>query len=196
MLKKTPVLDKGYVALFSTSMSREQFLSVKSEYQIDDMRAAELLMVHVEVKCPLFVQLFLTEELKAMTKKAKPEAFIPSVVDVAAKDLETSEMIADDIERTTQALLVNPKSYQMDGCDIFISQVTSPLSIYNTLMLSGTLSQWISIIKKRGLPAPIEQYRKAIGNILVCEYEFIREHTGDKETQKRNRSKKRTIRKD
>lgn len=190
MLNKTPVLDKGYVALFSTSMNREQFLTTKTAYRMSNERIAELSMIHMEIKCPLFVQLFLTEELKSVTKQTAPEAFIPTAVDVAARDLETSELIANDINQTTKALLINPKSYQTDGCDIFISQVISPLSIYNTLLISGTLSQWIAIIKRSGLPAPIEQYRKVIAEILRCEYEFIREITNGKKAQKSSRSRK------
>ena len=82
-------------------------------------------------------------------------------------------MIAQDINHTTQALLINPKAYQMDGCDIFISQVMSPISIYNTLLVSGSLAQWIDFANKEGLATPIEQYRKTIEEVLLGEYDFL-----------------------
>jgi len=196
MLNKIPVLDKGYVALFSTSVDRKQLLSIKAEYLIDNEKAMGLPTVHMEIKCPLFVQLFLTEELNAFSKRSAPEAFIPTVADIAARDLKTSELIANDIDQTVKALLINPKSYQMDGCDIFISQVISPVSVYNTLLVSGTLNQWVSIVKRSGLPAPIEQYRKAIADILLCEYDFIKEQIGGKENKKRSRSRKHSNKED
>jgi hypothetical protein len=191
-MNKIPVLDKGYVALFSNSLSREQFLAIQAEYfrGLVHGRILNMPMIHMEIKCPLFVQLYLTENLNAIAKRSgTPEAFIPAVNDVAAESLETSEVISKDIEQTTKALLLNPKSYQMDGCDIFISQVISPVSVYNTLMVSGTLDQWISAVKGKSLPAPIEQYRKTIEDILLAEYDFLWEHISDNKTEKRKRNR-------
>jgi len=191
-MNKIPVLDKGYVALFSNSLSREQFLAIQAEYfrGMVHGRILSMPMIHMEIKCPLFVQLYLTENLNAVSKRSgTPEAFIPAVNDVAAESLETSEVISKDIEQTTKALLLNPKSYQMDGCDIFISQVISPVSVYNTLMVSGTLDQWISSVKDKSLPAPIEQYRKAIEGVLLAEYDFLWEHISGKKAEKRTRNR-------
>jgi len=191
-MNKLPVLDKGYVALFSNSMGREQFLSVQTGYfrGMVHRRILSMPMIHMEIKCPLFVQLYLTESLNAVARRSSaPEAFIPAINDVAAGNLETSEVISKDIEQTTKALLLNPKSYQMDGCDIFISQVISPISVYNTLMVNGTLDQWILAVKGKSLPAPIEQYRKAIEDVLLAEYDFLREHIVGKKTEKRKRNR-------
>jgi hypothetical protein len=195
MLNEIPVLDKGYVALFSKSMSREQLLSIQTQYFRSKANSGmlDLPKIHMEIKCPLFVQISLTESLSSVSRATgKPEAFVPSVNDISAQDLETSELISKDINQTTQALLMNPKSYQMDGCDIFISQVISPISVYNTLLVSGTLSQWISYVNKTGLPAPIEQYRKVIKEILLSEYDFLWEHIDEsKNSEKRKRDRKR-----
>jgi hypothetical protein len=175
-MNKIPALDKGYVALVSASVDRETFLSVRTQYfrGKTDRRMLELPHLHMEIKCPLFVQLALSQGLNCVPKpQGTPEAYLPSVNDVAAKDLETSEMIAQDIHHTTHALLINPKAYQMDGCDIFISQVMSPISIYNTILVSGTLAQWIEFANREGLAQPIEQYRKNIEEVLLGEYDFL-----------------------
>lgn len=175
-LNEIPVLDKGYVALFSSSMSREELLHVKRFFfknQITDQLLSKV-HLHAEIKCPLFVQLSLSEQLSTTTKAgSKLEAFIPAVNDVKAADLETSEMIAKDIEQTTEALLLNPKAYQMDGCDIFISQMISPISVYNTVLVSGSLKHWINYANQKGLPAPIEEYRKVIEHVIRAEYDFL-----------------------
>lgn len=192
MLNKIPVLDKGYVALVSCSLPRQEFRQVQVQYFRSKVsnQLLSIPQIHMEIRCPLFVQLSLSEQLKCTSRQSTVEAFIPSVNDVGAKDLETSNLISKDIEQTTQALLLNPKAYQMDGCDIFISQVISPISVYNTVLISGTLGQWIDYANLEGLPAPVEEYRKVITQILLSEYDYLWEHIGEKkkkEAGKRDR---------
>ena len=191
-LNKIPVLDKGHVAFVSSSLTRGQFKHVQSMYFRNkaNKRLLSIPKIHMEIRCPLFVQLSLTETLSCVSRPSAIEAFIPSVNDVKAADLESSELISEDIEQTTEALLLNPKAYQMDGCDIFISQVTSPISIYNTLLISGTLDQWINYINSEGLPAPIEEYRKAIEQAILGEYEYLWEHIGGKKEESKRSGKR------
>lgn len=193
MLNKIPVLDKGHVALVSCSLPRQQFKEMQTHYFRNQVNNLMLSVphIHMEIRCPLFVQLSLAERLTCVSRPSAVEAFTPSVNEVGAKDLETSELISRDIEQTTEALLMNPKAYQMDGCDIFISQVISPISVYNTVLVSGTLGQWIDYANLKGLPAPIEEYRKAVQQVLLSEYDYLWEIIGgkkkEKEAGKRNR---------
>jgi hypothetical protein len=109
------------------------------------------------------------------TSNSKPEAFIPTVADIGAESLSSNEDIQRNIEMTTEALLINPIAYQMDGCDTFISQIISPISVYNVLMVSGSLRQWTSYVLRNNLPASIEAYRKAIESVLLAEYSNMQE---------------------
>lgn len=180
MLNEIPALDKGYVALLSCSMSGSSFLSLKKDFFRDklDSRLLDIPVIHLKIKCPLFVQLTFAEySLKYITSRTqgRPEAYIPTVADVKAVDLEASEAISQDIESTTNALLINPRAYQMEGCDLFISQVISPISVYNVIVVSGTLSQWLSYISQTNLPAPIEAYRARIEEAVMSEFHFLKE---------------------
>ncbi len=174
LLNETPVLDKGYVAMYSCSPTGQELLLLGKEFfrGHKDNKLLDVAYLHIKIKCPLFVQLTFPEfGLRYITMRgAKPEAFVPTVDQVGAISLEASEAIQHDIQATTDALLLNPKAYQTEHCDIFISQVISPVSIYNTLLVFGSLEQWNNYISQVGLPAPIEAYRKAIDNVVMAEY--------------------------
>lgn len=176
-MNKLPVLDKGYAALISTSLPRDEFKSVQARFfhgQVDD-RLLQLPQIHIEIKCPLFVQLSFTEtQLTAIPlKRQKPEAYIPTVDEINARDLESSEQIQVDLERTTNTLMHNPRAYQMDGCDTFVSQIVAPISVYNTLIVSGNLKQWVSYINRKDLPKPVEAYRQALADIILAEWDYL-----------------------
>jgi hypothetical protein len=98
---------------------------------------------------------------------------VPTVSEVKAKTLEISKEIADDIKATSEALMINPKAYQHDGCDRFISQVNSPLALYNTLIASGNFNNWLKLIKYHTFPQLIEEYRLAIENQILAEYQEV-----------------------
>ncbi len=90
--------------------------------------------------------------------------------DGSRPDLAANQAIQANIEATTDALLLNPEAFKADHCDRFIAQVITPVSAYNTLVVWGNLSQWIEVIKLTGLPKPIEEYRKAIHDVLLSEW--------------------------
>jgi hypothetical protein len=182
LLNKILVLDKGYVALISSANTTKTILDIKDEFfkvetlSDDDTQAiGDIATMTLAVKCPLFVQLNLSKfGLKVInTKLDSVEAYIPNETEIHASDLETNRVIAQDIHRTTEALLINPLAYQRDGCDKFMSQIMSPVSVYNTLIVHGTLNQWMAFGKQEGLPKPIEAYRDSISDILVAEWKFI-----------------------
>lgn len=176
ILNNIPVLDKGYVALHSRSMSGKEFKQALGDFNTTINRLSSVVSINIVVKCPLFVQMVFPEYgMSYITQKAyKVEAFIPTVDQVNAISLEASEAIQKDIEQTTNALIINPTAYQSEHCDIFISQVISPISIYNTILVTGPLSSWISLISKTGMPSAIEAYRKAIEDIIYSEYPDLR----------------------
>lgn len=178
-LNKIPVLDKGFISLFSTSMD-EKYVREAKRILYRNRQTGEFghkIRVHVLIKSPVFVQLSLGGSGISYdnAQAGIPEAYVPTVNDVRAKDLETSEIIAKDIEQTTEALLLNPKSYQMDACDVFVSQVITPISVYNTYLASANLSAWIEYINRKDLPGPIDQYREAIENVLRAEWPSLSE---------------------
>ena len=180
LLNEHPVLDKGYVAQHSCAPSGLELTDLSKEFfrgKFDD-RLFNTTTVLLKIKCPLFVQLTFQERgLLAIAKRGdtKPEAFIPNVSQVNAQNLEASEAIQRDIQQTTEALLLNPSAYQMEHCDLYISQVISPISLYNVLIVSGSLTQWMGYLTQQGLPVPIEAYRKAIENVLLAEYPLLRD---------------------
>ena len=177
MKNQIPVLDKGFVSLLGASLTDENVRHLWRRYTVEfNKQLLAIPTAHIEVRCPLFVQLqFAQHNLHTLVKKkqGKPEAFIPTEVEIQARDLEASQAIAADMKQTTEALLLNPRAYQFEACDTFISQVISPISVYNTLVVSGTLQQWMSFLHQEFLPAPIEAYRKAIEDILVAEWSSL-----------------------
>jgi hypothetical protein len=151
-------------------------------------RLASQIQVHFIIKSPIFVQLIISEQsitTNNISNDSQPDAYIPRINDIRSKDLATSELIAQDIEQTTKALLLNPKSYQMDACDIFVSQVITPISVYNTYLASGTLDQWIEFTKRTNLPGPIEEYRSSVENCLKAEWPSFRDLFNDEKKTKR-----------
>lgn len=178
MLNKLPVLDKGWVALYSTSLTKNDFTQIlKSHFRgVIDNRILDMTNIMLSIRCPLFVQLTFPEHgLSFSTEKNsdKPEAYIPNISEINSSSLEVSKLIQEDIENTTEALLINPQAYQKDNCDLFISQVVSPISIYNTVIVYGSLTSWMRYIEQRSLPKPIDTYRKAIEECLHGEWDQV-----------------------
>jgi hypothetical protein len=189
-LNQRPVLDKGWVALHSASLNHEDFSHIlKSHFRgVIDSRILDMTYAMLSIRCPLFVQLTFSEHglsYSADRSSSVVEAYIPNVAEVNAPDLETSTLIQKDIEQTTEALILNPKAYQSDNCDIFISQVISPINIYNTLIVHGTLTQWMRYIEQRSLPRPVEAYRKAIEECLQGEWSQVIQMMREKDAAKK-----------
>lgn len=181
LLNKLPVLDKGYVALISSSNNGEVLKNIKLLADVPFAELASISSLTLAVKCPLFVQLYMSKFSFRIfnIQQDQVEAFQPDFTDVQGIDIETSTIIADDILRTTAALLLNPKSYQKDGCDRFISQVITPISVYNELVVYGSLEQWVRFSESQGLPKPIQVYADMVKEIVRNEWKY-----GEKETAK------------
>jgi len=108
-----------------------------------------------------------------MISTPKVDAFTPDLTDIGSPDRETNQLIADDILRTTEALLINPNAYQEDGCDKFISQVLTPISVYNELIVDGELAEWIKFLTQENCPKPVQAYQNAIRSIINNEWKLL-----------------------
>ena len=133
LLNKIPVLDKGYVALLDSCNTTSKLREIGAEFYGGEYPTSleELGSMTVAIKCPLFFQLYLSKfNLKVIdgNNSTPLEAYIPNPGEVGAPERLDAEAISDDISRTTDALLINPKAYQADGCDRFISQLTTPIN--------------------------------------------------------------------
>ena len=174
LLNKLPTLDKGYVALLSSTNDAQKlrdilpYISNQSLSKELDISSMTLL-----VKCPLFVQLHLSQHSLTILNtrlQEELEAFIPNETEIGSPDLENNRLISDDVKRTTEALLINPSAYQSDGCDRFISQVLTPISTYTTIIVHGTRRNWLSLLSQDNLPYPINCYQKTIDKIYNAEW--------------------------
>lgn len=177
LLNKLPVLDKGYVALVDSCNTTQKLRDLGQEFYSGEypVELEEIGYLTLVVKCPLFFQLYLSKfDLKiidANDRSKALEAYIPNPSEVACPNRLDSEAISDDIERTTAALLINPKAYQADGADRFVSQVITPLNVYTTLIVSGTYNEWCKLLRTpKHSPKPILEYISIIEQIITAEW--------------------------
>lgn len=174
LLNKLPCLDKGYVALISSSNDAKSFRDVLPYISQQSLsRELDVCTMTILVRCPLFVQLHLSHynlTILSTTLEENVIGYIPNEAEIKADDLQTSISISDDIKRTTDALIINPKAYQSDGCDRFISQVITPINIYTTILIHGSRRTWVEFINQNKLPYPIESYRSLIEQIHDAEW--------------------------
>ncbi len=174
LLNKIPCLDKGFVALIDSSNDSSKLDDMRDEFfsGFDTPALYDLGTMTLVVRCPLFVQLNLSKfNFTIISTFAKDtEAYEPNSGEIGSTDTETNRLISDDMKRTTDALLINPKAYQADGCDKFMAQILSPISIYTTLIVHGSYNEWRRYCQQNNLPAPIESYRTAIEQIKIAEW--------------------------
>ncbi len=176
LLNKLPCLDKGYVALLDSANDSQKLNDIRAEFLSHLTDYSKLMFtgsMTLVLKCPIFVQVHLSQFgfTIAHTRPSNDiEAYIPNVGEIGCPDLETSGLIADDIYRTTDALLLNPKAYQTDGCNRFISQILMPISTYTTIIVHGGAENWKKFITQTDLPSPIESYRAVVEQIHKAEW--------------------------
>ena len=174
LLNRIPVLDKGFVALIDSCNTTAKLRDMGQEFFGGNYPVSleELGSMTVVMKCPLFIQLFLSKfNLKVINADSGPtESYIPNPTEIKANDRFTCETISDDILRTTDALLINPKAYQADGCDRYISQIITPINIYTTLIVHGSYSEWCKLAYQERLPGPINGYTIALQQIIEAEW--------------------------
>lgn len=174
LINKLPCLDKGYVAYLDSSGNSNKLKDIALEFfkKTDGKFLMDLSTLTVVIKCPLFVQLNLSNfDLKILSVPVTDvEAYVPNVGEIGSTNHETNKIIADNIHMTTEALLINPKAYQFDGCDRFVSQVMTPISAYTTLIVHGSYNEWRRFCDQNGMPAATSAYANAIKQILNMEW--------------------------
>ena len=176
LLNKIPVLDKGYAALIDSCNTTSKLREMGAEFYGGEYPTSleELGHMTVVFKCPLFVQLaiskFSLKIVDANNTQSQLEAYIPDATSIRASDVVTSEAISDDISRTTDALFINPKAYEADGCDKFAAQVLTPINTYTTIIVSGNYSEWCKFAYQDRFPGPIKRYAEAVRQIIEAEW--------------------------
>ncbi|NDB84573.1 MAG: hypothetical protein EB127_18000 [Alphaproteobacteria bacterium] len=174
LISKIPVLDKGYVGLIDSSNTTKKLRDIGQEFFGGDYPSSieELGTLTLVLKCPIFIQLTLSKyNFKIIGTKPSPEleAFIPKSHEIGTKDRQLNDLISDDIDRTTQALMINPKAYRADGADSDISQILTPINIYTTLIVHGSYNEWCKFAYKNSSKL-IESYSRAIQQIIEAEW--------------------------
>ena len=175
LINKINVLDHGYVGLLSVNLSQKNFKSVSDNYfkariNRELFKVANATFI---LKVPLFVQVFLSQyDLKIINLPPKNdnEIYIPDVSEINTGNANDDKNISEHIKQTLDALNVNAKGFQMEGCDRFTSQVTTPISKYNEILIHGNLQAWLEIIKRKNLPRQIKVYKDAIEELLKTEW--------------------------
>lgn|GEM_PF-3986920 len=174
LLNKIPCLDKGYVALISSACNGVRLNEVRDEYfgAHDTPALKKFGYMTVAFKCPLFVQTNLSQFNLAILpgRAVELEAYVPNAGEIGSRDRQLNEEIADDISRTTDALLINPRAYIADGADRFVAQILTPVSCYTTLIVGGTYNEWLQYIQQRSVPAPLISYINGIKQIMDAEW--------------------------
>ena len=174
LLNKLPCLDKGYVAYVDSSCNSTKLntMALGLFKKTDSRFLYDLGTLTIVMKCPLFVQLNLSQfDLKIINiPSSEVEAYVPNVGEVGCPDHNTAKAISDDIERTTAALLINPKAYQADGCERFASQVLTPISTYTTLIVHGSYNEWKKFSSQNGMPNGMISYADAVQQIMQMEW--------------------------
>lgn len=174
LLNKINVLDKGFVAPLSFSGNgkllqdiQDHYFKTKTNLKLLDISSATLV-----IKCPLFVQLNLSQYgLNIITTPSDSiEAYIPDLSSIDGETLEDKTEIANYIKITTEALLLNHQGIVMDGGSRFTAQLLTPITVYNELIVSGKLANWITFIKQKKLPKELEVFRAAVEDILSSEW--------------------------
>lgn len=175
LLNKIPVLDKGYATLLDSCNTTAKLRELGTEFFGGEYPTSleELGHMTLAIKCPLFFLLYLSKfnfKVIDASNSGELEAYTPHAGEIGAPERLDSEAIADDISRTTDALIVNPRAYQADGCDRFVSQLTTPINVYTTIIVSGSYSEWTKLAFAKKLPRPIEAYTAVVAQILTAEW--------------------------
>lgn len=177
LLNKLNVLDKGFVAPLSFSGNGKILQDLQDHYfkTKTNLKLLELSSASLVIKCPLFVQLNLSQYgLNIITTPSdNVEAYIPDISLIDGESTEDREEIRHYIDMTTQALLLNQKGIAMDGASRFTAQLLTPITVYNELIVSGKLNNWLAFLKQSRLPKELEIYRKSIQDILSSEWRNI-----------------------
>lgn len=174
VLNKVKVLDKGFVAPLSSNITGKQLQQIQDEYFRTkvNMKLLNLCSATIVIKCPLFVQLNLSQYgLNIVsTPSDDVEAFIPDLTMIEGDSLEDRQHLHQYIKATTEALILNQKGMPMDGADELTAQMLTPINTYNEIIVHGGLREWINFLNQKKLPDAIEKYRSTVFDILRADW--------------------------
>jgi len=174
LINRIPCLDKGYVAFLDSSGACDKLKDVALEFfkKTDGKFLTNLSTLTLVMRCPLFVQLNLsTHDLTIVTVPPEAvEAYCPNVGEIGSPNHDTNKIISENIAATTDALLINPRAYQQDGCDRFVSQVLTPISTYTTLIVHGSYNEWRKFCYQSNLPDAMKGYTGAVQQIMTMQW--------------------------
>lgn len=177
-LNKIDVLDIGYVALVSVSNNGKTLKGLYDDYFRTKINRElwALASMTLLVKCPLFKQLHLSKHnlrIIQMPGKEELETYIPDMSEIGTGSAKDDKSMSDYLKQTLESMLIAPKALQEDKCDKFISQVITPISVYNEIIVHGTLADWLKYIKQQRLPKQLESYRAVIEGIMAAEWQQL-----------------------
>lgn len=175
MLNKLPALDKGYVALVDSSLTGKVLSALEQEHFDGKINRDLLSCAHMtlQVRCPIFFQLFLQQfNVKVVnTIEKNIECYTPDISEISTGDAAVDSDISKHMKATVDALCITSKAFQKDGLDKFMSHNLMPISVYNTVIITASLSEWMKMVtSKKKLPYPIEAYTDNIKDILEAEW--------------------------
>ena len=179
LLNKVKILDKGFVGLLSSNITGKQLQDIQDTYfrTKTNMKLLNLCSATIVIKCPLFVQLNLSQYGFDIisTPSDNVEAFIPDVSMIKGDSLQDRDKIAEYIKTTSEVLILNQVGMPLDGADDFMSQILTPINTYTEIIVHGDLRKWVNFLKQDCLPDSMENYRKALSTILRVEWGNIEE---------------------
>jgi len=177
LLNRVTVLDKGFVALVSVNITGRELQNIQDHYFRTkvNMKLIELCSATLVVKCPLFVQLNMSQYgfNIVSTPSNNVEAYVPDIGSIQGDVLIDRQRMSNYIKATTEALLLNQKGMPMDGADEFTAQMMTPVNVYNEIIVHGSLRQWVNFLNQTNLPLSILSYQKAILELLKVEWTNI-----------------------
>ena len=177
ILAEQPVLDKGWIALTAHSNEGKELQDLQHTYFKTEIQPTFLEIANATFifKCPLFVQLNLSKFYFKLINipSEEIESYIPSLSDIGTGSNDDDMFMMNYLRQTTDSLVMNSKALPFDKCDPFIAQTLMPVSVYNKVVVHGTLLQWLKFLKQKNLPKPIESYRSQVQEALKAQWKNI-----------------------
>ena len=177
LLNKENILDKGFVAPLQFSGGGRLLQELQDNYfkTKNNIKLLSLSSATLVIKCPLFVQLNLSQYGLDIisTPSDSVEAYIPDVSMIEGDSLEDRQRLAQYIQATTEALLLNQVGMPMDGGSDFTAQLLTPISVYNEIIVHGNLQNWLAFLKQKRLPKEMELYRHSINELIKSEWKNL-----------------------
>lgn len=174
LLNKVKVLDKGFVAPLSVNITGKELQDIQDTYFRTkiNMKLLSLCSATIVIKCPLFVQLNLSQYGLDIisTPSDDVEAFIPDLTMIKGDSLEDRQRMQEYISATTEALILNQRGMPMDGADELTSQMLTPINTYNEIIVHGNLRNWVDFLNQKKLPDAMEKYRSTVFEVLKADW--------------------------